>query len=366
MNEKSAKNTVTLYTVLPIVGGSATIVLGLVEHYLAEGVRVNVLVRRQPGFDYNAELAERLRENGAHVVVIGSPRGKNHLAPLEALFAVWRMHRGILISIGMGKVPALLARWGGFRRSYFYYINHDPDVSAVRHLGRSVRDFDAVIAISPASMEPLSKLSPPPRKTIWIPQFSELNTLAAGPRKRDGSPPVFGFIGALKQSKGVNLLLEIWKQNAALGTLRIYGEGPERPVVEAAAAHDSRIRYGGHFAPDERERALPEFFASIDYLLVPSLGHGEGIPTVIIEALCCGCPVIASSGGGTRAFADEPLASAFKGIVDIIPETAWAEKLSELGHGPIPDEHLRQAATEQYRAWFADSVLEPKWRALLD
>jgi glycosyltransferase involved in cell wall biosynthesis len=367
MNFNPEEHSVTLYTVLPIVGGSATIVLGLADYYLSEGIKVNILVRRQPEFDHNDELALRLQEKGANVVVIGSTKEKNYFGAIEALFAVWRMHRGILISIGMGKVPALLARFGGFRKSFFYYINHDPQVSAVRNLGRSVRNFDAVIAISPASLEPLSKLVPVPRDIIWIPQFSEMSAPGVQQRERIfGSPLSFGFIGALKRSKGINLLIDIWKQNPNLGTLQVYGEGPERAVVEAAAANDLRIRYGGHFTPEERDRALPEFFASIDYLLVPSLGHGEGIPTVILEALCCGCPVIASSGGGTRAFADVPLASAFEGIVDIISEEAWEKRLSEIGVAPPPAETLRQTARERYHAWFANSVLEPKWRALLD
>jgi glycosyltransferase involved in cell wall biosynthesis len=359
-------NAVTLYTVLPEVGGSATITLGLAEFYLREGLQVNILVRRQPGYDYNRELAAQLHRLGANVILVGSPNGNDRWAPLAAICAAWRTRRGALISIGMGKGAALLAKWGGFKRRYFYYINHDPEVSPVRNLGKTVLNFDAIVAISPASLEPLSALPTPPRETIWIPQFSELRGPASTGRKPSVESALsFGFIGALKESKGISLLLDIWRRNPALGVLHVLGDGPLRPTVEAAAADDPRIQYGGRFSSEERDRILPEFFASIDRLLVPSIGHGEGIPTVILEALSCGCPVSASNGGGTRAFADEPLASAFAEIVDIVPEASWEGGLRELSHRPAPNEHFRQQVVGRYKTWFSDSVLRPKWKALL-
>ncbi|HEY8903018.1 MAG TPA: glycosyltransferase [Chthoniobacterales bacterium] len=359
-------NVVTLYTVLPEVGGSATITLGLAEFYLREGLRVNILVRRQPGYDYNRELAAQLRRLGAKVILVGSPNGNDRWAPLAAICAAWRTRRGALISIGMGKGAALLAKWGGFEKRFFYYINHDPDVSPVRNLGKAVQDFDAIVAISPTSLESLSALPTPPRETIWIPQFSELRMpVSAGRKPSFESAPSFGFIGALKESKGINLLLDIWRRNPALGALHVLGDGPLRPTVEAAATNDPRIQYGGRFSSEERDRILPEFFGSVDWLLVPSIGHGEGIPTVILEAMSCGCPVIASNGGGTRAFAEQPLASAFAEIVNVIPEASWERGLSELSHRPAPNEHFRQEVIDRYKAWFSDSVLGPKWKALL-
>lgn len=78
--------------------------------------------------------------------------------------------------------------------------------------------------------------------------------------------------------------------------LLIGGEGPERPRLEAKAADlglGDQVRFLGRLS----EERLPDVYRAADLCVVPSLAL-EGFGLVVLEALACGTPVIASDVGG--------------------------------------------------------------------
>ena len=107
------------------------------------------------------------------------------------------------------------------------------------------------------------------------------------------------FVGRLIERKGLDVLLEAFA-GVAGGELEIAGDGPLRPMVEAAAARDPRIRYIGHAAGD----ALASAYREADALIVPSLYEPWGL--VVHEGLAHGLPVIASDEVGAAADLIEP------------------------------------------------------------
>jgi glycosyltransferase involved in cell wall biosynthesis len=103
----------------------------------------------------------------------------------------------------------------------------------------------------------------------------------------------FLLLGRLDEDKGIGLLLDAWSRHevGALGVLRIGGDGPLRYQVEAAERAD--IQYLG---PLDR----PAVRAALDcasVVLTPSLWH-DVLPTVILEALAAGRPVLGTALGG--------------------------------------------------------------------
>jgi glycosyltransferase involved in cell wall biosynthesis len=117
----------------------------------------------------------------------------------------------------------------------------------------------------------------------------------ASPQPPAGPPRSVGYIGGLAPTKGVRLLVEAAPELARAGvTLRVAGDGPLRPEVEAAAGRGELV-YDGFL---DGARKL-DFLAACDVGLVPSLwDEPSGPPYVVCEWLAAGRPVLATRRGG--------------------------------------------------------------------
>ncbi|MEU1807906.1 glycosyltransferase family 4 protein [Micromonospora aurantiaca (nom. illeg.)] len=105
----------------------------------------------------------------------------------------------------------------------------------------------------------------------------------------------FLFMGRLSPEKGLDLLLAAWRRHpvGALGPLRIAGDGELRPLAEAAAAERPDVLYLGQLDRSGVRTAL----ADSSVVLATSTWH-DVLPTVIIEALAAGRPVLGTALGG--------------------------------------------------------------------
>jgi glycosyltransferase involved in cell wall biosynthesis len=113
-----------------------------------------------------------------------------------------------------------------------------------------------------------------------------------------GTPPPLGdgflFLGRLSEEKGIALLLEAWRRHevGTLGPLRIVGDGELRHLVSAAAAERADVIFTG---PTDRAGVRAALRDS-SVVLAPSVWH-DVLPTVILEALAAGRPVLGSPLG---------------------------------------------------------------------
>jgi glycosyltransferase involved in cell wall biosynthesis len=105
-------------------------------------------------------------------------------------------------------------------------------------------------------------------------------------------------IGRLVEQKNYPLMLQALAQIADLHwTLDVLGDGPQKQVLEHLAAGlgiAERVNFHGYIADP-----LP-FLAQAHALVLSSAWEGQG--AVLLEALACGCPVIATRS--TEAVAD--------------------------------------------------------------
>ena len=119
----------------------------------------------------------------------------------------------------------------------------------------------------------------------------------------------FLFMGRLSPEKGLDLLLSAWRRHpvGALGPLRIAGDGELRPLAEAAAAERPDVLYLGQLDRSGVRAAL----ADSSVVLATSTWH-DVLPTVIIEALASGRPVLGTALGGIPYLigVDEPAGAA--------------------------------------------------------
>src|SRR2546423_8391778 len=151
------------------------------------------------------------------------------------------------------------------------------------------RSVDRYIALTDAIAAHLRDYGIPGERIVVKP-----NALA------DPGPPAplgegFLFAGRLSPEKGLGLLLEAWARHpeGRLGTLRIAGDGPLRPLAEAAAGARSDVVFLGPQTP-EGVRAARRDSAVV---LATSTWY-DVLPTVILEALADGRPVLGTDLGG--------------------------------------------------------------------
>jgi glycosyltransferase involved in cell wall biosynthesis len=106
------------------------------------------------------------------------------------------------------------------------------------------------------------------------------------------------FVGNLKFTKGCLELLEAFVDIAATHdrlSLVFVGDGEARApmlrrVAECGLA--AQVRFLGKI----EHATLPDWFAAADLLCLPS--YNEGVPNVVLEAMACGVPVVATRVGG--------------------------------------------------------------------
>lgn len=124
--------------------------------------------------------------------------------------------------------------------------------------------------------------------------------LAAGAEREDaasGAGCIAAFAGRLIHGKGADYLIEALAGLPAdrRVEVRIAGDGPERPALEALAGRlgvADRVEFVG------LEQDMPSFWAACDVAVVPSAEFVEACPMTPLEAMASAKPVIATRNGG--------------------------------------------------------------------
>jgi glycosyltransferase involved in cell wall biosynthesis len=151
------------------------------------------------------------------------------------------------------------------------------------------RSVDRYIALTDAIADHLRDYGIPAERISVRP--NALPDPGEAPLPGDG----FLFAARLSAEKGLGLLLDAWRGHGdgELGTLRIAGDGPLRRLAEAAAAERGDVTYLG---PLDRPDALAEV-ARTACVVTPSTWH-DVLPTIVLEALASGRPVLGTNLGG--------------------------------------------------------------------
>jgi glycosyltransferase involved in cell wall biosynthesis len=145
---------------------------------------------------------------------------------------------------------------------------------------------DKYILLNRTSLIPFAKREFITRNYVVKPNFFDNNIFNTEPRE-----PFYLFVGRLSEEKGIEILLDTWKDIPQ--TLFIIGDGPLKEKVIDKANNYSNIKYLGfrnkEFIVDQLRKCSALVFPSVCY---------ENMPLSIIEAFSCGTPVIASDTGG--------------------------------------------------------------------
>jgi len=110
------------------------------------------------------------------------------------------------------------------------------------------------------------------------------------------SPPIISYVGRLSRQKGLDTLVKAINQlQERLSLFKVYivGDGELKPMLQNMVCEyglEDKITFTG---------AIPnvvDYYQRSRIIVMPS--YYEGLPLVLLEAMACGVPVVASPVGG--------------------------------------------------------------------
>ena len=366
-----SKRNLVFFTSLPEVGGHTSITLSLVNLLRDRFGDMLVISKEMPGHGTSREGKAMLRDLGIHVLEIGSERALASTFSTLRTCAInerWR-RPSVFLAMGMRHLAPVLAFVLRPQSSAFYHITHELTPATCRMLNIYARWFSRLVFISPATHRDFAATARKGLRSTWAVQPSEM---ASVPERssRTAGPVRFGFVGRLNEAKGSKVLLQFARSAAVSCELHIAGGGEFESEFAALQTRNAAtglvsVNYWGPFSATERHAFYAKFLPSIDYLVVPTQDEREGIPTVILEALQCGVPVVATQTGGIAAFAMQELGQPEGDVVRLVPKSDVAQNLASIAASEPPaSEKIAPKCKAYYAKYFSNSVLREKWSRL--
>lgn len=275
-----------------------------------------------------ARQAECLRDAGAEVIVVANADRRRGAV------------RALLKYSALGRRARAAARAGGFDVVVGHYlyptaafaleaariagvplvlVSHGTDARSVMRddrFGRAGREAlsraDLVVAVSAALRQTL-------REDVGVPETVPIEVVNMGfDAGRFGPDPdarrVLGvpaeervalFAGNLEPVKGLDVLLDAFERVIARGgadRLVIVGDGPLRSTLEERVAASPALAGDVRFAGQLPQLELARWMAAADAFVLPS--RSEGLGLVLLEAMACGTPCVATRVGGVPEILD--------------------------------------------------------------
>lgn len=168
-----------------------------------------------------------------------------------------------------------------------------------------------------------------------FPAFVDFEMFRERPLAPFPERPTLVFVGVLEPYKGIDVLADAWRlasERVPDAQLRLVGRGSRFEVVEQLLADRPRQTC---WLPVLEGGDLVEELDAATALVLPS--RSEGLPRIVMEALCRGRPVIAATAGGIPDLVedgvngllvapDDPAALA-EAIVSVLEDGARARTL---------------------------------------
>ena len=172
----------------------------------------------------------------------------------------------------------------------------------------------------------------------------------------NGRENLIGYIGRLSEEKGILNFIEAIPrvlETRGEAAFLIGGDGQLRSQVEENAnKSNNRVKYAGWILHNE----LPHYLNELKLLVLPS--YTEGLPNIMLEAMACGTPVLATPVGsipdvvkdGETAFImkDNSAEGISRNIIRALTNPNL-EKITTNALALVEKEFTYEAAVEKYR-----------------
>ena len=209
-----------------------------------------------------------------------------------------------------------------------------------QRLDDEIAHADAVLVGSAYARDTFIAEGVPAGKLVVAPYGVDLATFHPGPDRPRGHTFEAVFAGQLTQRKGLSYLLRGWQAFAR-------GQPPSAVALTLVGNHlgdaAALAPWSGHFvhSPHLTRPALAERLRRADVFVFPTLV--EGMPLVVLEAMACGLPVVATANGPA-----DLVRHGIDGL--IVPErdpAAIADALAQLQRDPERRAAMGRSAAER-------------------
>ena len=190
---------------------------------------------------------------------------------------------------------------------------------------------------------------------------------------RSADQPVVLFVGGLDRAhyfKGIPVLLWALRELPDV-TLLIVGDGDLRPSYERQA-REMGLSNRVHFAGRVANAQLPHYYALANVAVLPSTTRSEAFGLVLLEAMACGTPVVASRLPGVRTVVSEGVdgllaepgdpANLAVQIRTILAEPARATDMGAAGRRKVEERFDWSHIAARLEALYAETLTTPGWR----
>jgi glycosyltransferase involved in cell wall biosynthesis len=184
-------------------------------------------------------------------------------------------------------------------------INRIGDPISAMHTRTVLRETDFLVTVSDDLRKKAVAMGAPPEKTRAVVNGCDLSVFHVRDRlearqklRIDPAAEAVVYIGRMDVKKGLRELVEAAASlHPERPNLHVYlvGEGPDRPLIESAIQGNNATSYI-HALPACAFDDVAAWMAAADLVTLPS--YMEGCPNVVLEALACGRPVVATNVGG--------------------------------------------------------------------
>jgi len=336
-------------------GGAERVMVNLAHGFVERGLQVDLVLAKAEG-PYLSQVPQSVR--------VVDLKSKRVLYSLPGLVRYLRRERpkALLSAMDHANVVALWAKRLARVPTRVVVSVHSTISIATKRAknmrGRMIPLFirkfypwaDVIVAVSKGVAEDLSEITGLPEERIRViynpvitPEFfAKAEEPVDHPWFRPGEPPVILGIGRLTEAKDFPTLIRAFalvrKERPA--RLMILGEGEERPKIEAL------VREQGL----EKDVALPGFVHNPSKYM---------LPTVLIEALALGTPVVSTDcPSGPREILED---GRWGKLVPVGNPEALARGIIETLSNPIRSEDLQKRA----RAFSMEEVV-PQYLEVLE
>ncbi len=214
--------------------------------------------------------------------------------PFDVIHAHWLIPQGLLaVLAARGKKPTIIC------------TAHGADLFALRgRLFNAIKRFvvkrcQHLTVVSGAMQQAAQALGMAAQDITVLPMGVDLQQQFV-PNLTQQQPMQLLFVGRLVEKKGLRFLLDALVQvieKYPFVRLNVVGDGAEKPHLLAQVA-DKKLHAHVHFFGAVKNSALPAFYQEAAIVVFPSIvasnGDQEGFGLVSVEALGCGCAVIAT------------------------------------------------------------------------